>query len=75
MAEKGDFLETINPDSLEVLSGCWIEPSFVSAQAGSCFQLERLGYFCVESTASAGEPATLLRTVGLRDTWAKTAKK
>jgi glutaminyl-tRNA synthetase len=75
MANKENFLEAINPDSLEILSGCWIEPSFATAQAGDCFQLERLGYFRVESTGDAAEPLTLLRTVSLRDTWAKTAKK
>jgi len=70
-----DFLTCLNPDSLEVLSGCRIEPSLARAQVGDRMQLERLGYFCVDSdTASAGR-LVLNRTVGLRDTWAKEANK
>jgi glutaminyl-tRNA synthetase len=75
MAEKTDFIQALNPDSVEVLSGCWIEPSIAGAQVGNCFQLERLGYFCVKSAGDAVEPLTLVRTVALRDTWAKTVKK
>jgi glutaminyl-tRNA synthetase len=75
MAEKGDFLDTLNPDSLQVVSGCWVESSLAGAQAGDRFQFERLGYFCVDSSADAAEPLTFSRTVGLRDTWAKQSKK
>ncbi len=69
-----DFLTQLNPASLEVLEGCKLEPSLVDAKAGSRFQLERLGYFCVDPD-SAGGRLVLNRTITLRDTWARIAKK
>ena len=74
-AGDGDFLDSLNPDSLEVLSGCRVEPSLASAQSGDCFQLERLGYFCVDPDSEPSGTLVLNRTVGLRDTWAKEAKQ
>jgi glutaminyl-tRNA synthetase len=75
LAGEGDFLDAINPDCLEVLSGCQVEPSLAGAQPGERFQLERLGYFCVDSKSIPSDKLVLNRTVGLRDTWAKEARK
>ena len=75
LAGEGNFLDSINPDSLDVLSGCRVEPSLAAAQPGDRFQLERLGYFCVDSKSVPSDKLVLNRTVGLRDTWAKEAKK
>jgi len=74
-ADDGDFLASLNSDSLEVLSGCRVEPSLASAQSGDRMQLERLGYFCVDPDSAAAGRLILNRTVGLRDTWAKEANK
>jgi glutaminyl-tRNA synthetase len=75
MAGEGDFLDSINHNSLEVLSGCQVEPSLAGAQPGDRIQLERLGYFCVDSKSVPSDKLVLNRTVGLRDTWAKKARK
>jgi glutaminyl-tRNA synthetase len=72
---EGDFVATINPDSLEVLTGCKLEPSLAGAPVGSRYQFERKGYFCVDpdsaSLGSVGEGFVFNETVSLRDTWAK----
>ena len=68
--EGGDFKDSLNPASLEVLHGCRVEPHLRNAQSGARYQLERLGYFCVDPDTS-DETLVLNRTVGLRDTWAK----
>ncbi|MFZ5927562.1 MAG: glutamine--tRNA ligase/YqeY domain fusion protein [Acidobacteriota bacterium] len=74
-AEPGkDWTSNLNPDSLEVLSGCRMEPSLKAARPGGRFQFERLGYFCVDPDTTA-EKLVFNRTVGLRDTWAKVEKK
>jgi len=70
--EGGNYKDSLNPDSLEVVSGR-VEPSLASAPAGSRYQFERMGYFCVD-TESTGERLVLNRTVTLRDTWAKIEK-
>ena len=69
-----DFLDCLNSDSLEILSDCRVEPGLADAQSGSRFQLERLGYFCVDPESASLGKLILNRTVGLRDTWAKEAK-
>ncbi|MCX7681079.1 MAG: glutamine--tRNA ligase/YqeY domain fusion protein [Anaerolineae bacterium] len=71
---EGDFTSVINPNSLEVLTGCKVEPSLASARPGDRFQFERLGYFCVDPDSSGG---TLVfnRTVTLKDEWSKIAAK
>jgi glutaminyl-tRNA synthetase len=70
-AEDGkDFLSNLNPNSLEVLPICKLEPSLAKAEAGDRFQFERLGYFCVDSDTTT-ELLVFNRTVALRDTWAK----
>ncbi len=68
------FVDYLNPDSLEVLRGCQVEPSLESAAIGSRFQFERLGYFSVDPDSRSGAPV-FNRIVSLRDTWAKIAQK
>ncbi len=65
-----DFTDNLNPDSLEVRSTCYVEPSMKGAEVGSVVQFERLGYFCVDSDSS-DEKLVLNRTITLRDTWAR----
>jgi glutaminyl-tRNA synthetase len=69
-----DFKSNVNPNSLEVLTSCRVEPSLAGAAPGNRYQLERLGYFCVDPDSSSGN-LVLNRTVTLRDTWAKIEKK
>ncbi len=68
------FLDYLNPGSLEVLTGCQIEPSLAAAKPGFRFQFERLGYFSVDPDARSGA-AVFNRIVSLRDTWARIAQK
>jgi len=73
--EEIDFLEQINPNSLEVLTNCKMEPGLKNAKPGDMYQFLRLGYFCVDSVDSKpGEPV-FNRTVSLKDTWAKISNK
>jgi glutaminyl-tRNA synthetase len=65
-----DFLRQLNPASLEVLTGCKLEPSLAGAPAGSRFQFERLGYFAVDPDTRPGRPV-FNRTVTIKDTWAR----
>jgi glutaminyl-tRNA synthetase len=68
--EGRDFTANLNPNSLEVLTGCKVEPSLRDASPGARHQFERMGYFCVDLDSAAGKPV-FNRTIGLRDTWAK----
>jgi glutaminyl-tRNA synthetase len=68
-----DFLEFINPNSLETISA-FVEPGLKGAAIGSQFQFQRLGYFCVDPDSSESK-LVFNRTVQLRDTWAKVATK
>ncbi len=68
-----DFMEFINPDSLQTITG-HLEPSLKDAQAGDRFQFQRLGYFAVDPDSSA-DNLVFNRTVTLRDTWAKIQQK
>lgn len=70
----GDFLDYINPNSLEVLEHCKLEPSLAAADVGYRCQFERLGYFCVDPDSTA-ERKVFNRTVTLKDSWAKELKK
>jgi glutaminyl-tRNA synthetase len=70
----GDFLDDINPDSLEVIDDALLEPSVAAFEVGERFQLERLGYFCIDPETTAERPV-LNRTVTLRDTWARVKAK
>ncbi|MHC4177460.1 MAG: glutamine--tRNA ligase/YqeY domain fusion protein [Planctomycetota bacterium] len=73
-AEEGaDFASNLNPNSLETLTGCRVEPSLAGAAPGSRYQLERQGYFCADPESSR-ERLVLNRTVSLRDSWAKIEK-
>jgi glutaminyl-tRNA synthetase len=68
-----DFLANLNPNSLEVLSGCWVEPGLAKAEIGSIYQFERQGYFCVDPDAGGGK-LVFNRAVSLKDEWAKIEK-
>jgi glutaminyl-tRNA synthetase len=69
-----DWTAYLNPQSLERLTGCQIEPSLRVAEAGRRFQFERLGYFCVDPDSLRGRPV-FNRTVSLKDAWAKIDKR
>jgi glutaminyl-tRNA synthetase len=69
-----DFLSRLNPESLQVLKTCQLEPSLASAAAGARFQFERLGYFCADNDTTPGRPV-FNRTVTLKDSWAKIKDK
>ncbi len=73
--KEKDFKEFINPDSLVVLKNCFLEKSLENAAPGNKYQFERQGYFCVDSVDSKPGKLVFNRTVALRDTWAKIAKK
>jgi len=72
--EEGHFTANLNPNSLDVLRGCKLEPSLATAAAGSRYQFERLGYFCADLDSVPGKPV-FNRTVALKDTWAKVAQR
>ncbi len=74
VAEGEDFKSNLNPNSLQVLSDCMVEPGLKEAKALDRFQFERLGYFCIDSDTSR-DNLVFNRTVTLRDTWAKIQKK
>jgi glutaminyl-tRNA synthetase len=69
-----DFREDLNPNSLEVLRGCKLEPSLKNAPKLAKFQFMRHGYFCVDSVDATPEKPVFNRTVSLRDSWAKIQK-
>jgi glutaminyl-tRNA synthetase len=68
-----DFKSYLNPNSLEIIRSCWMEPGLAEAKPGDRFQFERLGYFCVDLDSAAGK-LVFNRTVTLRDAWAKIVK-
>jgi glutaminyl-tRNA synthetase len=72
-AATGNFLDDLNPDSLETLNTCRVEPSLAAAPPEACFQFERLGYFALDPDST---PDNLIfnRTVTLKDPWAKLQK-
>ncbi|MDR2924155.1 MAG: glutamine--tRNA ligase/YqeY domain fusion protein [Treponema sp.] len=70
----GDFTDNLNPNSLEALPNAFGEPCLAKAAAGEVFQFERLGYFARDPENADGRPV-FNKTIGLRDTWAKIAKK
>ena len=73
--EGQSYLQHVNPDSLEVLTGCKLEPHLAGAQPGDRFQFERLGYFCADAKESKPGAPVFNRTIGLADAWAKIAAK
>jgi glutaminyl-tRNA synthetase len=66
----GDFMDDLNPDSLEILSGALVEPGLVGANEPAPVQFERQGYFCRDPDSAPGR-LVFNRTIGLRDSWAK----
>jgi len=68
-----DFKAFINPDSLNILNNCKLEPSLANVKMGDKFQFQRLGYFCVDND-SKKEKLVFNRTVSLKDSWAKKRK-
>lgn len=70
--EGQSFLDYINPDSLQVLNRCKVEPSLKGTTPGARFQFERKGFFCADLDSSI-EKLVFNLTVPLRDTWAKIA--
>lgn len=73
-AVNGDFIASLNPNSLVVLDNCKVEPSVKWVAPGTKFQFLRQGYFCVDKDSTM-DNLVFNRVVGLRDTWSKVAKK
>lgn len=73
-ADPRDFRELLNPDSLKVLTNCYVEPMLKDAKALDHFQFQRLGYFNVDPDTTA-EKLVFNRTVSLKDSWAKEQQK
>ena len=72
--DESDYKSLLNPNSLEILRSCRVEPGIRGAAPGSRYQFERQGYFCVDSTDSSDKLLVFNRTVSLRDTWARIQK-
>jgi glutaminyl-tRNA synthetase len=70
--DAANFVSQLNPQSLQTLSGCMVEPALAREDDGGSVQFERQGYFCRDKDSSPGS-LVFNRTVGLRDTWAKVA--
>lgn len=68
-----DWTQSLNPQSLERLTGCLVEPSLRQAPIGTRYQFERTGYFCVDPDTSSSS-LVFNRTVSLKDAWAKIEK-
>ena len=71
--KNGDFKSNFNPNSLEVLTSCRVEPSLAGAVSETRYQFERMGYFCIDPDCT-DEKLVFNRTVSLRDPWAKIQK-
>ncbi len=69
-----DWKDSLNPNSLEIVKGCKVEPGLADAKPQDRFQFERLGYYCVDHDSKPGN-LVFNRTVTLRDTWAKINKR
>jgi len=72
---EDSFLKALNPNSLEVLQRCKVEPSLAGARPGDRVQFERQGYFCVDPKLSKPGALVFNRIVGLKDTWARIEKR
>ncbi|WP_461483162.1 glutamine--tRNA ligase/YqeY domain fusion protein [Porticoccus sp.] len=68
-ADDRNFLDFINPESLQILQGCKGEIGLAEAGVGDHYQFEREGYFCLDSGYSSADKPVFNRTIGLRDTW------
>ena len=64
-----DFLLDLNQYSMEILTQAWLEPNLKKADAGTAYQFERLGYFCLDSRDSKTDSLVFNRIVTLRDSW------
>ncbi len=73
VAEGGDWMDNLNPNSLEIRN-CYVEPSVAGAAPGSRYQFERLAYFCVDPDSTPERPV-FNRTVALKDEWAKVQQR
>ena len=73
--EGKDFTDNLNPDSLEILSDCVVEPALKDVKAGVPMQFLRMGYFCVDGKDNSAEKLVFNRTSGLKDSWAKIQNK
>ena len=73
-ADPRDFRDLLNPDSLKVLTNCYVEPSLQNARALDHFQFQRIGYFNVDPD-STPDHLIFNRTVSLKDSWAKEQNK
>lgn len=69
--EGTNYLDYLNPNSLTELTGCKLEPALADAKVGDKFQFVRTGYFCKDSK----DEGVFNQIVGLKDSWAKEAKK
>ena len=75
-AEEGKtFLDNINPNSLQMLTQCKLEPMLGASKPGERFQFERMGYFCADIKDSKPGAPVFNRVVTLKDTWAKIEQK
>lgn len=73
--DEGDtFLDNLNPNSLEILRGCKVEPGLAKTKPGDRYQFMRIGYFCADPDLTK-DPLVFNRTIELRDTWAKIQAK
>jgi glutaminyl-tRNA synthetase len=72
--EGGNFMDSLNPESIKILAGCRLEPGLEEAKPLERFQFLRQGYFCVDPDSTPEKPV-FNRTATLRDTWAKIEKK
>ncbi|MBC6948425.1 glutamine--tRNA ligase, partial [candidate division KSB1 bacterium] len=72
--DGSDFIAQLNPNSLETLRDCYLEPSLAHAVPGSRYQFERLGYFCADAVDSKPGKPVFNRIVSLKDSWAKIEK-
>ncbi len=73
-ADGGDWRQSLNPHSLDVLTSVPVEPGLAAASPGDRFQFERVGYFCVDPESAPGR-LVLNRTVPLKDSWTRLQKK
>ena len=73
-SKESNILEHLNPNSLEIIGHCKIEPELAASKLGEAVQFERLGYFCVDNDTCEALPV-FNRTIPLRDTWAKVQNK
>jgi len=73
-SEEGNFLDYINPNSLQIISKAYIEPSLSNAKTGQAFQFIRKGYFVLDKN-STSDNLIFNRTVTLKDNWAKVQRR